>query len=559
MKYRLFALSALSMAMSACTTVAPAPSVVLAEPNLPLSEPFTPVTAVAPNPVTASPVAVSPVTAPISAAPSVAGSRWQDFYDDDKLKALITLGLANNKNLEQATLAIQKVAAQYQIANANSLPSVGASGSYTHGGQRQLGQRLSSDSYNIGLGMPSYELDFWGKIAALKEQALQSYLATSAAKDSVQISLIANIAQMYSNISYTQAQIILAESTVKSREHSLYITQRRFQAGIDSRSPSLQAEASLENARLAVMNAKSTLLKQQNALQLLVGAPIPAELMPEPAITGLVSPVLLSAGLPSELLYYRPDIVQAEYTLKAAGANIDVARAAFFPNISLSGNIGLASDDLTKLFSSNALAWSFGPKITLPIFDAGARQANYDTAVLDQQQKLAAYEGTIQTAFREVNDVLATRAYLDAQLAAQYRLQKNYQQTYDIAYAIFRSGLANYLDVLDAERSLFAIQQQILNLELQKVLSQIELYQALGGGATLDATQIVDSATQTAAMTPARLASPAELETLSSTIPVTPSLPVTDTPSNLAIHNPSATPPLVIPDNPAVTTPNTAP
>lgn len=510
---RFFALSALTLALSACQavpeqlTTPPAETVLLAEPNLPLAQTY---------PLDEPVVADNPETPEVvELAPSIAGTGWREFYGDEKLKALIELGLANNKTLEQAILSIKKAEAQYQITRTQSLPSVGMSGGYGRSANNRIDAN-SHGAFNVGLGMASYELDFWGKVSNLKEQALQNYLATNAAKDSVQISLVAGIAQSYANISYAKAQLILAESTVKSRERSLFITKKRFDAGIDSKSPSLQADSSLESARLAVMNAQTSLQKAKNALQLLLGSPVPEELMPEPAITSIVAPKVLSAGLPSELLYYRPDIIQAEHALKAAGANIQVARASFFPSISLSGNLGLASNSLSDLFKLGSSSWSFGPSINLPIFDAGARKANYEVSQLDQQQKLAAYEGAIQTAFREVNDVLADRATLDEQLKSQYKLQSNFQRTYNIAYATFRSGLSSYLEVLDAERSLFSVQQNILQMELQKVLSQIALYQALGGGADLTVEQITATSTQQDAMTPARLATMDEVKALAS-------------------------------------------
>ena len=241
-------------------------------------------------------------------------------------------------------------------------------------------------------------------------------------------------------------------------------------------------------------------------MQLLLGVPIPDELIPEMAVNNLTTQTLFSAGLPSELLYYRPDIVQAEHTLRSAGANINVARAAYFPSISLSGNLGFSSTSLQDLLKSSAFGWSFGPSISLPIFDAGLRHANYEMAQIAQKSALTAYEKAIQTAFKEVNDVLAVRATLGQQLQTQYRLQKNYQETHNIAHARFRAGLDNYLGVLDAERSLFANQQNILALERQKVISQIQLYQALGGGATLSAEQIVEFEQQREAMRTASIA-----------------------------------------------------
>lgn len=499
MTHRLFVLSVMTAAVCACQTVpqtTASDTLVLASPNVPMTAyPLEP-PVVLDNPDT-------PQT--IELAPSVAQIGWKSFYADEKLKALIELGLANNKNLQQAMIGIQKLQSNYQITSTQAFPTVGLSAGLNRSGN-QLGQ---ATQYNVGLGLASYELEFWGKVANLKEQALQNYLASNAAKDSLQIGIIANIAQTYANLSYANAQLMLAQSTVKSREHALFITQKRFEAGIDSKSPSLQADSSLESARLSMLEAQTNLQKAKNALQLLVGLPIPDELMPEPAITHLVAPKVLSAGLPSELLYYRPDILKAEHELKAAGANIAVAKAAFFPSIRLNANLGTASAELSDLFKGASGVWSFAPSIHLPIFDAGARQAAYEISQLDQQQKLMAYENAIQTAFREVNDVLAQRATLDEQLALQYKLQSNYQRSYDIAYATFRSGLSGYLDVLDAERSLFAVQQTILQMELQKVLSQIALYQVLGGGADLTVAQITQSQAQS--MMPARLATKDEL------------------------------------------------
>lgn len=287
------------------------------------------------------------------------------------------------------------------------------------------------------------------------------------------------------------AQLKLAEATVESREQSLFIAGKRFEAGIDPKLPSLQASASLETAKLAVLRAQSSILTSRNALQFLVGVPIPTNLIPTPAVSNITSQQIFNAGLPSELLRYRPDVLQAEYNLKAAGANLEVARASYFPSISLASSIGVSSGSLDDLFKSGSVGWSFGPSISVPIFDAGRLDANYDVANIEREQTLTNYESSIQTAFREVSDVLATRATLGEQLESQYRLQDNFEQTYQIADARFKAGIDNYLDVLDAQRSLFSTQQGILDLELQKIVSQIELYQVLGGGANLDVPTII--------------------------------------------------------------------
>ena len=476
---RLLGLTVLAMSMAACNTIPKADMrPVLAEPNIPIEQAYG---------------AFDKETVSTSEQPSLASQRWQNFYSDERLKGLIALGLENNKDFESARLAIEKARAQYQITDINDLPTIDGQAGYA----RRRQNSNTGDSYNVQLGLANYELDFWGKISSLKDQALQNFLATTAAKDSTQISLISNIAQSYANLSYSMAQLKLAEATVESRERSLFIADKRFEAGIDPKLPSLQASASLENAKLAVLRAQSSILKSRNALQFLVGGPIPGELIPAPAVSNITTHEVFSAGLPSELLRYRPDVLQAEYNLKAAGANIAVARASYFPSISLASSIGVSSGSLDDLFKSGSVGWSFGPSISVPIFDAGRLDANYDVAKIEREQTLANYEKSIQTAFREVSDVLATRATLGDQLQAQYRLQDNFEQTYQIADARFKAGISNYLDVLDAQRSLFSTQQGILDLELQKIVSQIELYQALGGGANLDVPEVIPAAQYT--------------------------------------------------------------
>lgn len=473
---RLLGLTALAMSMAACNTIPKADmSPVLAEPNIPMEQTYG---------------AFDEETISTPEQPSIAAQRWQNFYSDERLKGLIALGLEKNKDFESARLAIEKARAQYQITDINDAPSINGSAGYTRQAQNRVSTSPNS-SYNVQLGLASYELDFWGRIASLKDQALQSFLATTAAKDSTQISLISNIAQSYANLSYSLAQLKLAEATVQSREQSLFIANKRFEAGIDPKLPSLQASASLENAKLAVLRAQSSILQSRNALQYLVGGAIPNELIPTPAVSNITTQKIFSAGLPSELLRYRPDVLQAEYNLKAAGANIEVARAAYYPSISLASSVGVSSSSLSDLFKNSAVGWSFGPNISVPIFDAGRLDANYDVAQIERKQTLASYESAIQTAFREVSDVLATRATLGEQLQSQYRLQDNFEQTYQIADARFKAGLDNYLDVLDAQRSLFSTQQGILDLELQKITSQVELYQALGGGANLDVPAVI--------------------------------------------------------------------
>jgi outer membrane protein, multidrug efflux system len=415
--------------------------------------------------------------------PSIASQRWQDFYSDAKLKQLIQLGLDNNKDISATILAIQKARAQYQIQDIADVPTINSSASVNRAGDFKGN---AANTYNVGLAMSSYEFDFWGRIASLKDAALQNYLATTAAKDAAQISLISNIAQSYVAYSYSLAQLQLAKQTLATRQDSLRINQLRFKAGLDSQLTSVQAQAAVEAAKVSIAQAQTNLLTNQNALRYLVGAPVDNSLLPAAGISSITNNRIFGTGLPSDLLLYRPDLRQAEYNLKAAGANINAARAAFYPTISLSGNVGAASSSLGDLFKTGAFSWGFGPSVSLPIFDAGLRKANYQVSEIEQQQALNTYEKAIQTAFKEVNDVFANHATLNQQLTAYNQSLAANQKYYQIVQARFKAGLDNYLGVLDAQRSIYSSQQSILNTKQSQLLSQIQLYQVLGGGVSRD-------------------------------------------------------------------------
>ncbi len=468
---KLITASICAVLVSACHSVPKSNSaLVIAEPNLAIDQPYT---------------TLDKATVSTDKVPNIAIQRWQLFYSDPKLRALIQLALENNKDLASALTAIKKSKAQYQISDNNTRPNLAGSANYSRSATHAI-DKNPANNYNVALAMPSYELDLWGRLATLKGQALQNYLATTAGKDSAQIMLISNLAQTYVNLSYAKAQYELAKSTVESRKHSLFITQKRFEVGVDAKTPSLQAAASLESAKVAMYNAETAIIKLNNALQLLVGKPVPLELLPDAGITKISNQRIFNAGLPSDLLHYRPDILQAEYQLKATGANIEVARLAYFPSISLTGRLGVSSLQLNDLFKSSSVAWSFAPSVSVPIFDAGQLDANYQVAKIQQEQALLNYEKKIQTAFKEVADVLADRATLQKRLESQYKLQDNFNETYHIANEVFKSGLSDYLGVLDAERSKFYAQQEILQLEQANLISQIRLYQVLGGGVAMD-------------------------------------------------------------------------
>lgn len=417
-------------------------------------------------------------TTAVAEQPSIAMLGWQEFFADPALKSLIQLGLDNNRDLRSAALNIQRAQAQYQIRSADQLPTVNASGSLTQRGNTDD----SSMDYSVGLGTTAYEVDLWGRVANLKDAALQSYLASQSNQQAVQISLIGQIAQAYLSLGFNQAQLSLAEQTLKAQQDSLNLNRKRLDAGISSAVPVRQSEISVESARLAIGNFKTQIEQDKNLLNLLVGQTVPADLLPRRAPKQVSSTAALSTGLPSDLLRNRPDLAQAEFNLKAAGANIAAARAAFYPSISLTGNLGLSSGSLSDLFSSGAFSYSFGPSISLPIFDGGARRANLEVSQVDQQLALTAYEKSIQSAFREVADVLAERATLQERIDAQTRLVTATRGNYNLSQARFKAGLDSYLNVLDAQRSLFSAEQSLISLQQSSLLTQVNLYKALGGG-----------------------------------------------------------------------------
>jgi len=465
----LTAIVATLLSLSACQTIPKAKTEpVVAQPHIAINQPYE---------------TYDSQTVSGTNQPSIASQRWQDFYSDAKLKQLIQLGLDNNKDISATILAIQKARAQYQIQDIADVPTINSSANVNRAGDFKGN---AANTYNVGLAMSSYEFDFWGRIASLKDAALQNYLATTAAKDAAQISLISNIAQSYVAYSYNLAQLQLAKQTLATRQDSLRINQLRFKAGLDSQLSTVQAQAAVEAAKVSIAQAQTNLLTNQNALRYLVGAPVDNSLLPAAGISSITNNRIFGTGLPSDLLLYRPDLRQAEYNLKAAGANINAARAAFYPTISLSGNVGAASSSLGDLFKTGAFSWGFGPSVSLPIFDAGLRKANYQVSEIEQQQALNTYEKAIQTAFKEVNDVFANRATLNQQLAAYNQSLAANQKYYQIVQARFKAGLDNYLGVLDAQRSIYSSQQSILNTKQSQLLSQIQLYQVLGGGVSRD-------------------------------------------------------------------------
>ena len=431
-----------------------------------------------------------------SSGPSIAEQGYKDFFADQRLLQVLDLALANNRDLRISTLNIQRAQQQYQITQNNQLPTIGASGSVLR--QDTLTSNGAQTNYNVGLGVTAYELDFWGRVRSLKDNALDTYLATSSARDATQIALVGQVAQAWLDYSFANANLRFAEDTLKTQLESYNLNRKRFDVGIDSEIPVRQAQISVETARNDVANYKTQIAQAQNLLNLLVGQAVPANLLPVQRVTRITTNNALTAGLPSDLLTNRPDIRAAEYQLSAAGANIVAAKARLFPTISLTGNAGYASTSLSDLFKSGGFVWSFGPSIDLPIFDWGTRQANIKISETDQQIALSDYERSIQSAFREVNDALAVRQNIGDRLAAQRRLVDATNTTYRLSNARFRAGIDSYLSVLDAQRTSYTAEQGLLLLEQANMNNQIEIYKTLGGGIKANTSDVVIQPASTA-------------------------------------------------------------
>jgi multidrug efflux system outer membrane protein len=411
---------------------------------------------------------------------------WQDFITDEKLQKVVGLALENNRDLHVAALNIDRARAQYQIQRADSFPSVGVSG---EGSSQRLPADLSpsreagiSRQYSAGIGTSAYELDLFGRVRSLNEDALQRYLATEEARKTVQIALVAEVATAYLTLGADQERLQLARQTLESQQKSYDLTRRSHELGVASMLDLRQAQTLVESARVDVARFTSQIAQDKNALVLLVGGAVSDDLLPHAQNDDRVTLAQLDAGLPSEILLRRPDVVQAERLLQAANANIGAARAAFFPRISLTASAGTTSSALSNLFEGGTGFWSFIPQLNLPIFEGGRNRANLKVSEVDRDIAQAQYEKAIQSAFREVADGLAQRGTLDEQLAAQTALVEASADNQALSEARYRRGIDSYLNVLDAQRSLYAAQQDLITLRLTKNSNHVTLYKALGGG-----------------------------------------------------------------------------
>jgi multidrug efflux system outer membrane protein len=404
---------------------------------------------------------------------------WQRFFTDPRLQQLIGMALANNRDLRVSVLNIEQARAAFQIQRSARFPSLNAG--LTANRAATAGDAPLTSVYQAGLSVSAFELDLFGRVRNLSDAALAQYLATEEARKTAQISLIATVANTYLAKLADEEQLALTQQTLKTREESLRLTKLRFENGVVSKLDLQQSISLVEGARAVLAQQQRLRAQAINALTLLVGQPIPDDL-PAGATLATTNLPDLPAGLPSDLLASRPDIRAAEQQLIAANADIGAARANYFPRISLTGSAGTASSELSGLFKSGSFGWTFAPQAILPLFDFGARRAGVASARAGRDIAVAQYEKAIQTAFREVADALAGQATFSEQLRAQQATAESEAERFKLSDLRYRSGTANYLDLLDAQRSLFVAQQSAVEANLERLQNQVTLYRVLGGG-----------------------------------------------------------------------------
>jgi multidrug efflux system outer membrane protein len=442
------------------------------EPRLPQAEPAIPTEW--PIPPTTVPAVA---TAPAAAAPA-ADIGWREFFVDPRLQQVIALALENNRDLRVAVLNVQRAQGLYRVQRADRVPSVGANATATRTG----GDGALSEAYAATIGITDFELDLFGRVRNLSESALQSYLAQDETRRSAQLALIAATATAYLTLASDQEQLRVVQAALKTREESHALTEKRYQLGAVSALDLSQSRTQVEAARADVARYTGQVAQSGNALRLLAGAPVPEDLLPQAFGESLTGLAPLPAGLPSDLMLRRPDVMAAEHQLRAANASIGAARAAFFPSITLTGSAGYASDELSNLFDSSTYLWAFVPQIKVPIFQGGRLTANLDVATADRDIALARYEGAIQTAFREVADALALTATLDAQRAARQATVDAAAEADKLSRARYEAGRDSYLVLLDAQRTLYIAQEALIVTQLAEQTNRVLLYKALGGG-----------------------------------------------------------------------------
>jgi outer membrane protein, multidrug efflux system len=416
--------------------------------------------------------------------PLAADTLWRDFFTDPGLRSVIELALASNRDLRVAALNVEKAQALYRIQRSELYPGVGVLAS---GNKYRLPEKMASDGKasikeqdSVNIGVLSWELDFFGRLRSLKERALNQYLATEQARTAAQTTLIAAVAQSYLLHAADRENLQLAQATFVSQKAAYELIAKSRELGIASDLELRQAQSQMDSARSDAAQFSALVAQDRNALDLLAGASVPAELLPRGLdAAGELKDV--SAGLPSEVLLRRPDILAAEFQLKAAYANIGAARAAFFPRVSLTAGAGSMSPELAGLFGAGTRTWSFAPQAIAPIFAGGSLRANLKVAEVDRDIAVAQYEKAIQTAFQEVSNGLVRRESLVEQLDAQRALVAALDESHRLSTARYQAGLDGYLGVLVAQRALYHAQQGLASTRLAYQANQITLYKSLGG------------------------------------------------------------------------------
>jgi len=427
---------------------------------------------------------------------------WREFFPDAQLQQLIALALSQNRDLRVAALNVQSAQAQYRIQRAQLFPTVDASaveqvqripigvleaevpaGAALGGGAASaLPSGITLHTYDVGVGFTNYELDLFGRIRSLSHAALQQYFSSDETRRSVQLTLVAEIATAYLAVLADQTLLDITRDTLKSQQDSYALTQKLFNGGTSTELAVRQAESTVDTAEANIALYDRQLAQDRNALQLLLGAPIPDDIDFSRGLDRGDMIAELEEGIPSDVLVRRPDVLAAEHQLIAANAQIGAARAAFFPSISLTGSLGTESTQLSGLFKAGSRAWSFSPDISVPIFAGGANVANLQATKLARDTAVAQYEKAIQSAFREVADALVARGTLDDQLAAQQALVTASEKAYRLADMRYRGGVDSFLTALVAQVSLYSAEQQLQTVRLMRLQNLVTLYKALGGG-----------------------------------------------------------------------------
>ncbi|EPC6092915.1 efflux transporter outer membrane subunit [Citrobacter freundii] len=404
---------------------------------------------------------------------------WRSFFVDSQVKALIGEALVNNRDLRMAVLKVQEARAQYGVTDADRYPQLTAGSSGTYSGKLK-GDSSTDREFEAGLNL-SFDLDFFGRLKNMSEAERQNFFASEEARRAVHISLISNVSQSYFNQRLAYAQLQVAEETLQNYQRSYAFVEKQLVTGSTNVLALEQARGVIESTRSEIAKRKGDLAQANNALQLLLGTygKLPDD---HARSRGDIKPVTLPPSLSSQILLQRPDIMEAEHGLLAANANIGAARAAFFPSITLTSSVSSSSSDLSSLFNAASGMWNFVPKIDIPIFNAGRNQSNLDLAEIRQQQSVVNYEQKIQNAFKEVADALVLRQSIADQISGQQRYLDSLQITLQRARALYQNGAVSYIEVLDAERSLFATRQSLLDLNYAQQVNEIKLFAALGGG-----------------------------------------------------------------------------